>query len=201
MRRPSVAISLLVFATAVCCLAQQNGNVVVVGVAPMENFAGRSVPGNVEQERLVKAINQLKPDKKTRVKVQAVALSSSSPNDAAEEAQEKKCQYIVYTKLVELRSAADPYQHVPGTIETNPNSQWANRTGEAQSMDPEYRATVDYKLTTVSGAAVAGAPYSTQSNTSNEIDTVSMIMDRVANAVVAEVKKSPLPMQEHDTPR
>jgi hypothetical protein len=60
---------------------------------------------------------------------------------------------------------------------------------------------VDYKLTTVSGAAVAGAPYSTQQINTDEIGTVSMIMDRIANAVVAEVKKSPPPMQEHDTPR
>jgi hypothetical protein len=187
--------------TALGCLAQQNDKVVLVGVAVMENHAGRSVPGNVEQDRLVKAINQLKPDKKTHVKVEAVPLPSASDGTSQEEAQKQNCQYIVYTRLIELRNATDPYQRVPGTIETNPNSQWANRDERSQIVDPEFRATVDYKLTTVSGAAVAGAPYSTQQINTDEIGTVSMIMDRIANAVVAEVKKSPPPMQEHDTPR
>lgn len=196
MRRICVVVSALGLLVALSCLAQETGNVVRVGVAVMENAAGRSVPGDVERDHLVKAINQLKPDKKTHVKVEAVPLQSMSREDAQEEAQQQKCQYIVYTRLIELRSATDPYQHTPGTIETNPNSQWANRDGRSQAVDPEYRATVDYKLTSPKGMIVAGAPFSTQSNTSNEIGTVSSIMDRVANAVAAEVKKGAAPMRE-----
>lgn len=195
-RTTSIAIGLLL--TALCCLAQQNESAVLVGVAVMENYAGRSVPGNVEQDRLVKAINQLKPDKKTHVKVQAVALSSSLPGEAAEEAQQKKCDYVVTTRLTELRTADDPYQRTPNTIETNPNSQWSQNS-RSQRNDPEFRATVSYTLSKAGGGTVSGAPFSTQES-GTEIDTVGAIMNRIALQVVDQVKKAPPPMREQDSP-
>ncbi len=167
-----------------------------VGVALLQNQAGRSVPANVERDRLVKALNQLKPDKKTHMKVVGVPLDGMTPNEISEEAEQKKCQYVVYTTLTELRNADDPYQHVPGTTETNPNSQWSHQNGEAERQDPEFRVTVEYKLVSVPGNnAVAGAPYSTQL-AMNEIDAVSQVMDRVANAVFGEIKKGTAPMKE-----
>lgn len=199
MHRTSAAIAVLAFLIPLCCLAQQSESIVLVGVAVMENYAGRSVPGNVEQDRLVKAINQLKPDKKTHVKVQAVALSSSSPSDAAEEAQQKKCDYVVTTRLTELRTADDPYQRLPNTIETNPNSQWSNQNSRSQRNDPEFRATVSYTLSKAGGGAVSGAPFSTQES-GTEIDTVGAIMNRIALQVVDQVKKAPPPMREQDSP-
>ena len=115
-----------------------------------------------------------------------------------DEAEQKHSQYVVFTTLMELRSTGDPYQHIPGTVETNPNSQW-NPAGypQAQQMDPEYRATVNYKLVKVeSNRIVSGAPFSTQQN-GNEIDTVSQIMDRVALQVADQIKKdAPTPMRE-----
>ncbi|HVO62231.1 MAG TPA: hypothetical protein VMT53_14940, partial [Terriglobales bacterium] len=84
MHRLSTTIFALCLLLASACLAQDTDNVIRVGVAVMENNAGRSVPGNVERDRLVKAINQLKPDKKTHVKVEAVPLQSSSAGDAQE---------------------------------------------------------------------------------------------------------------------
>jgi hypothetical protein len=195
MRLRFVSPLLILLVASLSGLAQE-AQTVRVGVAVMENSAGRSVPGNVEQAHLVKAINDLKPDKKTHVKVEAVPLQASSGTDAQDEAMRLKCQYIVYTRLTELRTATDPYQHVPGTIETNPNSQWNSQNGRTQTVDPEWRATVEYKLTTTSGAMVAGVPYSTQQNTSNEIGTVSIVMDRIANALAAEVKKGLPAMRE-----
>ena len=163
-----------------------------VCVALMQNEAGRSVPANVERDRLVKSLNQLKTDKKTHVKIVGVPLDGATPNEIGEEAQQKKCQYVVFTTLTELRRADDPYQRVPGTIETNPNSQWS----PAQKLDPEVRVTVNYKLLSVGGNhEVDGAPYSTQL-AMNEIDAVSQVMDRVANAVFGEIKKGAAPMRE-----
>jgi hypothetical protein len=182
----------LILVIPLFCLSQENA--VYVGVAVMQNYAGRSVPGNVEQDRLIKAINQIKPDKKTHLKVQAVALNAASDEEALQEAAQKKCQYVVFTKLTELRSGNDPYQHQAGTIETNPNSQWSNRTGEGRAVDPEYRATVDYKLTSASGSAISGAPFSTQGT--DEIGTVSQIMGRIALQVVDQIKKGAAPMRE-----
>jgi hypothetical protein len=164
-------------------------NAIRVGVAIMQNQAGRSVPGTLERDRLVQALNHMKPDKKTHLQVQGVPLDAMASNEADEEATAKKCAYVLYTTLLELRNADDPYQHVPGTIETNPNSQWSHQNGEAQRMDPEYRVTVDYKLYRVGGSAVAGSPYSTQL-AMNEIDAVSQVMDRIASRVADEVKKA-----------
>ncbi len=185
---------LVVLLVAVAGPAQENA--VRVGVAPLQNRAGRSVPANVERDRLVKALNQLKPDKKTHMKVVGVPLDGMTPNEISEEAEQKKCEYVVYTTLTELRNADDPYQHVPGTTETNPNSQWSHQNGEAERLDPEFRVTVEYKLVSIPGNnAVAGAPYSTQL-AMNEIDAVSQVLDRVANAVFGEMKKGTAPMKE-----
>ena len=189
----SLTTALLWMASA-STVAQENAPRVCVAI--MQNRAGRSVPGNVERDRLVKAINQLKPDKKTHVKVQAVPLNSSTEQEASAEAEQQKCQYVVYTTLTELRSQQDPYQHVPNTIETNPNSQWSSRDPSNQRIDPEYRATVDYRLVQVgSRQIISGAPFSTQQN-GNEIDTVSQIMDRIALQVADKVRQGTPPMQE-----
>jgi hypothetical protein len=184
--------TLFILLVPLLCLAQENA--VYVGVAVMQNYAGRSVPGNVAQDRLIKAINQIKPDKKTHLKVQAVALNAASDEEALQEAAQKKCQYAVFTKLTELRSGNDPYQHQAGTIETNPDSQWSSRTGPGRDMDPEFRATVDYKLTNTAGMAISGAPFSTQGT--GETETVSQIMGRIALQVVDQIKKGAAPMRE-----
>ena len=124
--------------------------------------------------------------------------SVTTSEEDSDEAEQTHYQYVVFTTLMELRSADDPYQHIPGTVETNPNSRW-NPGGHphAQRMDPEYRATVNYKLVKVEGnRIVSGAPFSTQQN-GNEIDTVSQIMDRVALQVADQIKKdAPAPMKE-----
>jgi len=194
MYRALIAIAIVLS----CCAFAETNSIVRVGIAPMQNQAGRSVPPNLERDRLVRAINQLKPDKKTHLKLEAVPLDGGNGNDLAGEAAQKNCDYIVYTTLTELRQSGDPYQHRPGTIETNPNGVWNNQNPAAQRVDPEYRATVEYKLYSVkSHSTVAGAPYSTQ-QAGNDIDTVSQVMDRVANSVFAEIKKTgtPSPMPE-----
>ncbi len=187
---------LLPFVLSLFASAQEN-RVITVGVPLMVNQAGRSVPPAVERDRLIQAFNDLKPDKKTGIKVRAVALGGATGDEISDEAAQKKCDYVVYTALTELRTGTDPYQRRPGTIETNPDSQWGSRSPEGQAMDPEYRATVEYKLYSLGAhSMISGAPFSTQGGP-NEIVTVGQIMDRIANKVFAEVKKgSPPPMRE-----
>ena len=170
----------------------QEQRVVRVGVAMMRNNANRSAPSELERDRLVKALNAEKPDKKLHLKVQGVALEGTNPEDAASQGDENKCDYIVYTTLIELRTQGDPAQRRPGTFETNPNSQRRPQDPETAAINPEYRATVEYKLyRTGDRTPISGAPFSTQAELS-EIDVVSQLMDRVANRVLAEVKKAAL---------
>ena len=106
-------------------LAQEN-RIVRIGVATMKNSASLSVPGTVERDHLVAALNQLKPDKKLHIKVEGMPLDGITPEDVGAEAKDKKCDYVVYTTLVELRGSTDPAMPRPGTIETNPNGVWNN---------------------------------------------------------------------------
>ncbi len=170
-------------------LAQEN-RVMVVGVAVMRNAAGRSVPGTLERDRLVSDLNHQKPDKKTHIAVQAVALEGMSREDVIDEARQKKCDYIVYTALTELRMSSDPMnmQRTPGTIQTNPNL-GAGMPGTAPgSQNQSYTATVEYKLYRADGGAVSGAPFSAQDGVSED-SAVSQVMDRIAMRVASDVKK------------
>jgi hypothetical protein len=92
---------------------------------------------------LVQALNHMKPDKKTHVQVPAIPLEAMTTNEAEDEAASKNCAFVVFTTLTELRSADDPYQRLPNTIEANPNSQRSMQNNpRAQQLDPEYRVTV-----------------------------------------------------------
>jgi hypothetical protein len=185
------SIPLLFLVVLVGLSAQEN--TIRVGVAVMQNEAQRSLSGKIERDRLVQSLNHRKPDKKTHVQVQGVPLDAMTMNEADDEAANKKCAYVVLTTLTELRSADDPYQRTPNTIETNPNSQWSMQNNpRAQQMDPEYRVTVEYKLFHTGGPEISGSPYSTQAAT-NEIDAVSQVMDRIASRVADEVRKSAPP--------
>jgi hypothetical protein len=141
-------------------------------------------------------LTQQKPDKKLHLRVQGVVLKSTDPGDVTREAQERGCDYVVYTTLRELRSADDPYVRRPGTFETNPNGTWGNRDPSAQRVDPEFRATVEYRLLKVGDPSpISGAPFSTQ-QASTEQDVVAQVLDRIAARVSAEIKKGGSPMRE-----
>ncbi len=175
----------------------QETRVVRVGVAVMQNKAGRSVPGNIERDRLVAALNQEKPDKKQHIKMQGVPLDGMTRDEAGDEAAQKKCDYVVYTTLIELQASTDPAMPVPGTLQSRPNGVWTNPNNtETRTLNPEYRATVEYKLyRTGKPDAISGAAFSNR-QIMPEAEVVSQVMDQIANRVYAEVKKAPPVMQE-----
>jgi hypothetical protein len=188
---------------SLCAVAQEN-QVVKVGVAVMKNASGRSVPGTMERDRLVAALNQQKPDKKTHLKVQGIPLEGMTPDEVGDEAKRKNCDYVVYTTLVELQSSTDPNipqrpgatpGATPGGIQTNPNGQWGVPPG-GRNLNPEYRATVEYRLYRAGNpAAIASAPFSNQ-QPADEETVVSQVMNQIANKVWGEIKKAQQPMHE-----
>jgi|SRR5208283_991218 len=190
---------------ALCAFAQEN-RVIRVGVATLKNQAGRSVPGDMERDRLVSTLNHQKPDKKQHLAVQGVPLEGTTAEEVGAEAKEKQCDYVVYTSLIELRAATDPVQRgtpgtiqtgPPGTIQSNPGGTWNNPNNpRAQAMEPEYRATVEYKLYRTGDAeAISGAPFTNQQAMPEEA-VVSQVMDRIATRVFSEIKKAPPAMRE-----
>lgn len=184
---------------AVCSLSLlvmgQENRVVRVGVATMKNSAGRSVPGDLQRDRLVSDLNQQKPDKKTHVALQAIPLDGTSPDEVADQAKQKKVDYVVYTTLIQLGLSSDPMHRMPGTIQTNPNIGMPGST--PGSLNQTYQATVEYKLYRADGSAVSGGPYSVNQGVSDDA-AVSQAIDRVAMRIAGEIKKAgpPPPMQE-----
>jgi hypothetical protein len=181
---------------SVCAFAQEN-RIIRVGVPMMKNQAGRSVPGNLERDRLVKALNDEKPDKKLHIKILGVPLEGMPPDDVGAEARQKNCDYVVYTTLIELQASTDPAMPVPGTLQSRPNGVWTNPNNpETRTLNPEYRATVEYKLYRMGKPdAISVAAFSNR-QIMPEADVVSQVMDQIANRVFAEIKKGPPPLGE-----
>lgn len=184
--------------TALGCLSVvgfAQGNAMLVGVAIMQNSASASisVPGNVERDRLAQALNLTKPDKKTHIQVQAVTLDGITASEVSDESVAKKCAYVLFTKLTEFRSPDVPNQGGPGpgTVETNPNSQWSIQVNAStRRPDPGFAATVEYKLQRLGRyGASTGSSFSLYGN-------VDEIMDRIAVRVADEIKKGTPAMHE-----
>ena len=196
MHRSGWALLLYVALLSVSTLGQEH-RVVRVGVPIMKNQAGRSVPGNIERDRLVKALNDEKPDKKSHIKILGVPIEGMTPDEVGAEARQKNCDYVVYTTLIELQASTDPAMQRPGTMQTRPDGVWTNPNNtETRALNPEYRATVEYKLYRTGNPDVISAAAFSNQQIMPEADVVSQVMDQIANRVFAEIRKAPPPLAE-----
>jgi hypothetical protein len=187
----SFVVRVFVFAVVLTVSPQifaQQMQVIRVCVPVMKNTAGRSVPVEPERDRLVKALNDEKPDKKVHVKVVGVALEGTDREDVEAQAVANKCDYAVYTRLTELKTQGDPEGHRPGSVNiTGANGQ--KQTAEDATMSPQYVATVEYKLyRTGEATPVSAAPFTAQ-DALGDTEVVGQVMDRIANRVFDLVKK------------
>src|SRR5579859_3497131 len=99
-RFPGTLLPLLVF----WCLSAfaQDENVVRIGVAVLRSGTEKNVSVTAARDRLVKALNQQKPDKKLKLRVQAVGLEASQGSVALAEAKGKDCQFVLFSHLTDL---------------------------------------------------------------------------------------------------
>ena len=171
-----------------CMAFGQKNQVVRVGVATLENRSSRSVPADVERDRLVSAINDLKPDKKTHIKLEAVSVDGSTGNEVTEDAVKKNCDYVVYPVLLEVRQV-EPGLVQPGTIQTAPNPALGLPTAQTQAMRPEFEATVAYNLYNIKAHKTTVGPALSGQQYTSEVDAVSQVLDRVALGVLGFIKK------------
>lgn len=197
VRAQIFAAAVLVFSS--CFAFSQNNQVVRVGVATLENRSPHDVPRDVERDRLVSAINQLKPDKKAHIKLEAVPLDGNTGNDVVDEAAKKDCNYVVYPVLLEVNQI-EPGVLQPGTIQTNPASPLGLPTPGTQAARPEFEATVAYKLYNIKAHTTTAGPAISDRHYTSEVDVVSQVLDRVASSVFDAIRKGgpSHPMQEHD---
>lgn len=94
---------LLILPLCSLCAYSQEATVVHVGVAVLRGN-GEKISFTDARDRMVKALNQRKRDKKKEaISVQAVPLDQSVEEKALAEAKGKGCQFVVFPHLVDVR--------------------------------------------------------------------------------------------------
>ena len=197
----------LVRAVSLCCVlllipiaatakssdnSDKNARVVKVGVALLKNTATRSVPVKVERDRLVTAINRQKPPKhaKDAFKIQAVALDSDLREEADAQARELGCEYVVFTNLTELRESGDPAPAPrPGEIRIGKDPV-ANDPNVFYRHDVQRYAVMGLSMFRLGDPGPRFDTTATEHEATTDDGIVSLLMDRVANRVVSEIRNS-----------
>lgn len=200
MTRPRAVLVVIFTLLSVFALAKKNTdkpagsdeNAIKVGVAVLKNTATRSVPVNVERDRLVSAINRLKPPKhaKDAAKILAVPLDSASPEEANAQATKLGCQYVVFTNLTELRESGDqPGPPRPGEVRIG-RDPVADDPNVAYRHETQRYAVMEFQLVNTGGGNALFDTSASAHEATTEDGIVSMLMDRVANRVVSEIRNS-----------
>jgi len=181
--------------------AQAQPTVVRIGVPIMGNTSTRSVNRKLERDWLVLAFQPDKKNKKKKGKqpetqrIEAVALDSDSPADAVGEARDKNCDYVLYTKVVELREPGDPQRrNQPGsvTIGRDPMSVYPDPT---VMHDPVHYAVVEYRLQRVGdpearlAQSVSGEEHTDENGTVQRL--LFLIVDRIKDELREPSPTSP----------
>ena len=183
------ACSLIISLTIPVVAFPQELRVIRVGVAVMKNNSARGYSGQQARDRLVKAFNDEKADKKAHLKLQGVALEGMQSGEVYSQAAAKNCDYIVHTTLTDLRTQDDLAERRPSPIDINPGGKRGTQDPGSARMNPEYAATVEYTLyRTGDPSEIAGAPLSTE-RAMTEDDAVLQAISRIATSVFADAKK------------
>lgn len=170
--------------------ADKNAEAIKIGVAVLKNTATRSVPVTVERDRLVNAINHIKPPKhsKDRTRIQAVALDTASVGEANEQARDRGCDYVVFTNLTELRESGDPAPAPrPGEIRIG-RDPVANDPNPAYRHDVQRYGVMEFQLFRLGDPSPRVDTSTSDQDFTTADGILSALMDRVANRVVSEIR-------------
>ncbi len=105
MKRMLLGFLLALTVASFFAAAQQQPRIVRVGVAADEESIRAAVPPNstpntrIQRDLLVSYLNGHKSEKKSLVKVEAIALTTLDPKGILTEAREKGCDYVVELSL------------------------------------------------------------------------------------------------------
>jgi VWFA-related protein len=167
---PLALIPILCF-SCLSVFAQERATV-RVGVAVLRNGAD-TVSGTEARNRLVRALNQHKSDEKTRFSIEAVALDTAPGRHAIAEGSDKKCEFVLYTRVEALERSSRSGQ---------------NSHGSSQNLDG-YAALLEYELRRVSDGA-PDAIGTTKGESDSGWDAILDAIRWVPNKVVADLRNS-----------
>jgi hypothetical protein len=201
IKRLTISVLLTIALGSTTIQAQQDDktqtNVVRVGVPIMENTSTRTINRKQQRDWLVRGFQPEKKKKKKggqpeTIQVEAVALDSDSPADAAREARDKNCEYILFTNLVELREPGDPRPpNQPNTASVGRDPLSVYNSDPTTTHDPVHYAQVDYRLERVGGSseALLASSVSGQEH-SDENGTAERLLFLIVNSVKSELRES-----------
>jgi VWFA-related protein len=149
----------------------QQPSVVRIGVPPLRSDAS-VVSVTAARDRLVKVLNQHKPDKRRWLSVKAIPLDAASGSAATAEARDKSCQFVLSTHLTDLQTSA--------VLQNN----------GAAGMDyvPAYTAIVEYGLIRIADGGYV-AIGSAKAEDSSLQDAILGAISRLSRAIVTDLGK------------
>ncbi|HTK94047.1 MAG TPA: hypothetical protein VL382_00295 [Terriglobales bacterium] len=163
-----------------------------VCVATLRNVARRSIGVTLQRDALVRDLKQSKPPKKAadQRRIEGIALEGDSPASAGGEIGEKKCEYVVYTTVTDLRDKSDPLwrdEKQQGIGNLPPQG---SRHEEVTFAQVEFSILKAGNPNPLVSSSVSGE------ETNSEDGTVRLMMDRIASRVNTVVREAPDPMRE-----
>ena len=170
-------LTLIVILCALVCVSSilliaQEASVVRVGVT-VPIGTDKTVSATEMRDRLVKALDHQKPDKKVHLSVEAVALSTGWGSKAIAEAKEKKCQFVLSAQLTRVQASSIQ----------RPN---------LSDLDtiPMFEVAVEYRLArTADGATFAIGSVRGQDTTSLQ-EVVWDAISQVAGKAIVDIAKA-----------
>ncbi len=164
---PPVLLALLCF----CCISAlgQQAAPLRIGVAVLSN-GGKTVSGTEVRDRLIKLLHRPKHEKDSHLDLEAVPLSASLREAAMNEAREKNCAFVLYTRLTDLEtnSVLSPLDGI---------------------YVPTFHVTVEFQLNRASDGAGFAIASVDGDDTTTIHDAIWKALSHIATNTLAEIKK------------
>lgn len=156
-----------------------------VGIAVMSNRSGREAGPTWERDQLLRELQRVRTDHKSSIVLEAVSLEGSSQEDAAPEAAQKNCQYLVLTTMVNPRRG-------PG-VSGGPDG-GAPAPVILGNAKPSQILAIDFAILGVAGLRTLAEGTSTASvEENNETRAADEAMRMTAHRVANELRKGGSP--------
>ena len=126
------------------------------------------------RDRLVKGLNQRKPDKKLKVLIQSVALDASQGSQAIAEAKAKGCQLVLFSVLTDLL--------------TGSKQEVTSLQGSVQDI-PTITAKIEYQLQRVTDGSEYAIGSAAGEDSSSNREAMLQAMGKIAAQVMNDLRK------------
>ena len=154
-------------------LFSQEASVLRIGIAALRSGTDK-VSVTEARDRLVKGLNQRKPDKKLKVLIQSVALDASLGSQAIAEAKAKGCQLVLFSVLTDLL--------------TGSKQEVTSLQGSVQDI-PTITAKIEYQLQRVTDGSEYAIGSAVGEDSSSNREAMLQAMGKVAAQVMNDLRK------------